>query len=447
MGRALILRRAGALAYLAITVKYQGIRDQPLLIAGDGHYPLVKGEPRPQDPGALGLYYSGNAPHLNLTIRQTEQERVLAQVRQRLTDLAQTIDSLTPPAGDRPAEAITALSTEPQALWATADSQATAPADYEVQVQWPAAPGQVLSPGQNPIALVDVADGAHTLTLTVNGVAHQLSVQVNNNAGQVDSQEDLLGRLARAIGGVDPGVSAQVITSQEDALDPNHHLLNRTVRLSIQGTDPAVSFSLADDQGTLVIAYHLASQVPPRAASLRLDGGLTSQAGNDFSLDNGHVGATALDSSTGTVGLSVEAGAGPITRQLNSLITQYNDLIGYLDSHADLLRPSLKDRLARPLEDRAGVLPELGLRSTAQGRLLISELFEQKVTSDYPAVRQALLDSRGWIPTLRVKVGQILGMDRDAFATALEPNGLLEQRRRAWLALEQTLSGIVNGYY
>jgi hypothetical protein len=283
----------------------------------------------------------------------------------------------------------------------------------------------------------------------VDGVEHQLSVRVNNNASQVDTQEDLLGRLARAIGGVDPALSAQVISSEEDAFDPSHHLLNRTVRLSLEGTGAGqgASFSLRDDQGTLVGDYHLDTQVPPQAASLRLGGVLTAQAGNDFSLDYGHVAATALDSTRGAVGLRVEAGAGPITQQLDSVITQYNDLLGYLDSHADLLRPSLKDRLSRPLEDRAGTLQELGLRASAQGRLITSSRFDDKITSDYPAVRQTLLSQQGWIPALRAKVGQILDMEPAAFASVLEPSSLQEQRRRAWLALDQTLSGIVNGYY
>lgn len=432
---------------MSITVTYQGLKDQPLLNTGSGRYPSLKAQATAQDPGAMGLYYSGNAPQLNLSIRQTEQERVLAEVRQRLISLALTIDNLTPPAGDRPGQAVTALSPDPQALAAAADSQATAPASYGLKVEWPAAPGQVLSPAQNPIALVDQADGAHTFTLTINGVAHQLSVTVDNHPGQVDTQEDLLGRLARAISGVDPAVSAQVIASQEDAHDPLHHLLNRTARLSIQGADASVSFSLADVQGTLVSDYHLGTQTPPRAASLMVAGVPTTQAGNNISLDSGHVGATALDTTNGPLELSVEAGAGPITRQLDSVIGQYNDLLSYLDSHADLLRPSLKDRLVRPLEDRASLMPELGLRATAQGRLSVSSLFDDKVTSDYPAVRQTLLDRQGWVPALRNKVGQILAMDQTAFASVLESSGLQEQRRRAWLALDQSLSGIVGGYY
>lgn len=434
---------------LAITVTYQGIKDQPLLVAGQGRHVSPRPAPDKADPGAMGLYFGGGAPHLNLNIRQAEQERVLAEVRQRLYSLALTIDNLTPPDGDTPATAVTALSPDPQALSATADSQATAPASHGVEVQWTAAPGQVLSPPQNPVALVDLDDGEHTFTLTVDGVEHQLSVMVHNSGSQVDTQEDLLGRLARVIGGADAGISAQVVFGQEDAYDPDHRLLNRTARLLIQGVGPGqgASFSLADDGGSLVAAYHLDSQTPPRAASLRLGGALTSQESNDFSLDNGHVSATAKDTTKGLVELKVEAGAGPITRQLGSVITQYNGLISYLDSHADLLRPSLKDRLARPLEDRAAQMPALGLRPTAQGRLLATTQFALRVGDDYPTVRQVLLDSQGWLPALRAKVGQVLAMDQEAFGAVLETDTLAQERRRAWLVLEQTASGILDRYF
>lgn len=68
---------------------------------------------------------------------------------------------------------------------------------------------------------------------------------VNNNDSQVDTQEDLLGRLATVLNGADPGVSAQVVASQQDVYNPQHHLLHRTLRLSIRGSDPSVDFSLA----------------------------------------------------------------------------------------------------------------------------------------------------------------------------------------------------------
>lgn len=428
---------------------YQGIKDQPLLSAGQGRHPSLRPAPTQADPGAMGLYLGGGAPQLHLGIRQAEQERVLAEVRQRLISLALTIDHLTPPEGDTPATAVTALSPDPQALAATADHEATAPASHGVEVQWPAAPGQVLSPPQNPVALVDLDDGEHAFTLTVDGVEHQLSVMVHNSHAQVDSQEDLLGRLARVIGGADPGISAQVVFGQQDAHDPEHRLLNRTVRLLIQGVGPGrgASFSLADGQGSLVAAYGLDSQAPPRSASLGLGGASTSQEGDDFSLDNGHVAATALDTTNGPLELKVEAGAGPITRQLGSAIAQYNDLLSYLDGHADLLRPSLKDRLARPLEDRAARMWPLGLKPTAQGRLLPSAQFAQSISGDYPSVRQALLDDQGWLPALRAKVGQILAMDQEAFGAVLETDSLAQERRRAWLALEQTANGIVDRYF
>lgn len=66
-------------------------------------------------------------------------------------------------------------------------------------------------------------------------------------------------------------------------------------------------------------------------------------------------------------------------------------------------------------------MPELGLRVTAQGRLSISDQFADKLTSDYPTVRQAMIDDGGWLPAVRTKVDHILGMSQDTFASVLEP--------------------------
>ena len=421
-----------------------------MLIAGQGrHASLDQAAAPPAD--ASGLYLSGGAPQLNLALRQAEQERVLAQVQSRVETLRQAIDHLDAPDGDLPQDAVTALSPRPESLGVTADGLATAPASHTVEVQWPAQPGTILSPPQNPVALVDLSDGAHTFTLTIDGVEHQLSVGVNNNDQAVDSQEDLLGRLARAIAGVDPGLTASVESSLDDAHDPTpgHRLLNRAVRLRVEGVGPGqgVSFSLVDDAGTLVGAYGLESQVPPQAASLRLGGALTSQDSNDFSLDNGHLVATALAGGDGPLEIAVRAGARPITDQLQAVISQYNGLLGYLDLHADMLRPSLKDRVARPLEDRAALMPALGLKATAQGRLVMGESFAQRLLSDFAAARRTLLDEDGWTTALGAKLDQILALGVEAFGQPLQSESLLEQSRRVWRTLEQTRLGIVNGYY
>lgn len=177
---------------------YQGIKDRPILIVGNGRYGASKPEASKAGEStayaaAAGIYINGEASHLNLNIRQAEQERVLAEVRQRLYSLALNIDNLTPPEGDTPSTAVTALSSDPQSISATADSQATTTASYGVEVQWAAAPGQVLTPPQNPVALVDLADGEHTFTLTVDGVEHQLSVAVDNNDSKVDTQDGVAG--------------------------------------------------------------------------------------------------------------------------------------------------------------------------------------------------------------------------------------------------------------
>ena len=441
---------------MGITVIYKGLKDQPVLVAGPGRHPPVERPPASRPPAtpaaqAQAFLQSGGGGLLPQDLRRAEQDRVLAQALARVDRLAQAIDGLVEPAGNLPQLAKSALSPLPRALAAQADEQATAPALHTLEVQRTAQPGQILSPPQNPVALVDLSDGQHTFTLTIDGDEFEIAVEVFNRQGRVDTQEELLGRLARAIGGQDPRVQAEVVLDQQDAHDPTpgHRLLKRTARLLVRGVGPGqgASFSLADAQGELAGAYGLTSQAPPQAAWLRLGGALTSQASNGISLDNGHVAAQALDSTNGPLELAVESGAGTLTGQLQSVISQYNRLLEFLDLHADLVRPSLKDRIVRPLEDRAALMTGLGLKATAQGRLLEGPDFAGRVTGDFASLRQALLGPQGWTTALRAKMGQVRDLGPEAFGAGLDSSSLAQQRRRAWQALEQTRLGIIDSFF
>lgn len=439
---------SGSRDKLAISVKYLGLKDAPLWLVGSGRYPS---SPPAQAvdrslPNAASIYLGGDGPTLHLSIKQAEQERVLGQVRTRLHDLAETIDNLSLPANDQPGTAVSAVSSQPQAVQAQASDDATTGVTHDLAVKGTSHPAQVLGKPQNPVAQVDLANGSHSFTVTVDGQEHQLSVWVNNSASQVDTQEELLGRLATVISRADSRVSAQVVYGRQDAHDPSHRLFNRTATLVIQasGPDRGVDFSLQDSVGQVVQAYGLNTQVPSGPTSLNLDGLPSLQDSSTLSLDEGRFTLSALATTEGAAQVSVQAGAGTITGQVNSLLGQYNSLVQYLDSHADLLRPSLKDRLTRPLEELAGALPSLGLKATGGGQIKTTSRFGQKLTGDFGQVRQTLLE--GWAAGLRTKIGQVLAMDTNAFAAPLADESLSDQRRRAWQTLEETVAGIINRY-
>jgi|GEM_PF-6135738 len=436
---------------VSITVKYQGLKDQPLLVTPTGRHPSVRElEPTP-NLSAGGVYISGGAGQLSLSLRQAEQDRVLDEVRRRVDSLALAIDRLPLPKGQWPGVEVTALSDQPEAVTAEATTAATSPASHGVQVRWPAQGQTILGVPQNPIALTDLADGIHSFNLTIDGETHLVEVRVNNGgSGPADDQEELLGRLARAINGVDSRVLATVEEVGRDygGISPGSRL-GRGLRLRVEstGAGQGAEFSLEDLDGSLVEAYGLNQGVPGRPARVRLGGALADLDDGRASLDRGQVTVQALDRSDGEATIGVESGAGPITRALGDVFRQYNDLVGYLDLQADLLRPSLKDRITRPGEELARALGQIDLRASLQGRIKELGGFAGQVVANYGAVSDTLLGPTGWATTLREKLRQIQTMEKDAFAAELVEVTPRERMRQVRITLEQVRNSIVEGYY
>ncbi|MFH1061189.1 MAG: hypothetical protein V1797_21200 [Pseudomonadota bacterium] len=437
---------------MSVTVKYMGLKDQPILVTPSGRFASTPAPSPTPNFSAGSLYFSGGGAELPYSLRQSEQERVLSQVNLRIDALAAAIDRLPLPAGDLPATEVTALSSQPGAVSATAAADAAAPASYGVSSQWAAAPGQILSTPQNPIALTDLDDGEHTFKLVIDGVEHTLALAVNNgDSGAPDSQEDLLGRLGRVISGVDPRIRAEVEPAQADYRDlgERNRRLGRAVRLKIEsvGAAQGPDFRLEDVSGAVVSALGLGSSLPGRAARLGLMGGVTDSADGSASLDRGRLGLQALGSTDGGATIEVRQGADSLVGSLNALINQYNDLVGYLDMHADLLRPALKDRVTRPLEERASVLGEIGLRATPQGRLKTLSSFASQAAQNWPAVRERLTGDSGWTQALRQKLTQIQALEPEAFAADLSGPSHIDQLKRIWRAMDAVRTGLVDGYY
>ena len=331
-----------------------------------------------------------------------------------------------------------------------ADDEATTPALHTVEVQWPAKSREVLSKPQNPVDSLSLANGTHTFSLFIEGVEHQISVNVNNDT-QRDTQEEFLARLARAIDQVDSRISADLEYSYEDAYDPaiRSQPMNRMVRLRVTSTEQGrgTDYYFSDrEDGDLVRTYGLDSAPPARSASVRIMGQLRRQETNQLSLDDGHVTGEIKDTTVGPVQVDVSRGPGVITSEINQIIVKYNELVSYLNLNADVLRPSLKDRVVRPLEQDAKLFDSIGLRATTQGRLKVSSGFNEQIEGNFGAVRQVLLDENSWTQNLFVKLDQIIGMDIHDFAASLTPMSVVEERRRAREFLENITEGIISGY-
>ncbi|MCB2185465.1 MAG: hypothetical protein KQJ78_03540 [Deltaproteobacteria bacterium] len=427
-------------------IKYKGLADGPLLVTPTGKYPPID----IRGTGDAPLYATSLANALHTEIKRTEQVRVLGEVRRRVDELAFMIDNLHVPSTDNLEDVRTAVSSSPLALPATADQLATPHAVHTVEVEWPAKTGEVLTPPMNPIATVDLAPGDYTFSFTIDGEDHAVTVAVNQG-DEPDTQEVLLSRLARAINTMDYRVAAEVSTGFVDAYDPtpNTRPMNRVVRLRVYGTEEGrgVDFSFSEDSPGLVAAYKLNQGLPPRSASIRQESVLTSRDTNDVSLDEGHVTAVAQANTAGPAEIRVSRGPGVISRELVGVVAKYNEIMGYLDSQTDLLSPSLKDRLVRPLENESRVLDALGLSPTPQGRLKISETFTDNIQYNFGKVRQDFLAEGGWVDELAGKLQQIQEMDPEAFASHLEARRPSLERAVAWDLVFSLSHSIVSGNY
>lgn len=435
---------------MSVTIRYKGLKDGPILVTPDGRI-----QPEPVTPPG-GLEIRGAPSELAQdaargslyeVVAKVEQERVLSQLKTRFNNLAASIANLNVPDSGPLDNTRTPSSGTPGALSLSADSEATAPASYGVDVKIPATGGVVKSNLNNPIGDVLLSSGTYDFSMFVDGEEHQLSVEVDPD-GKEDTHEDLLARIARAVNGIDSRIHADVEQGFMIDTANDYVPLNRAVRLNVSGPtdEQGPSFYFSEDSSGLLAAYDLDKGTPARAASLSQEGTPLQQSTNELSLDDGHVTGTIYDSTGGPTEVRVDKGLEPVYEQYASIVSQYNDLVSYMDMHSDLLRPSLKDRVIRPGEQQAKDMLDIGLRLNAGG-ILKDQGFKQAMSGDYDQVYETMLGDNGWIDNLATKIDQILDMDTSFWTVDLELQQGMTPTQKAWALTFDITQNIVNGYY
>jgi hypothetical protein len=441
---------------LSITVKYKELLEKPVLITPTKRTPSVKGETvdhkKPGHDSPLSLYLNSRRSDLKDEVFQQEQKRVLKNVRKKVESLAQNIEDFNVPQTDLLPPFKYAKSTDPQALSAEASQEAPWPASYSVKAYHPARGKIIQSQGQNPIEEISLPDGEHSFTLNLDGEEKNLSITANNNGDAKDTQEEFLGRLAILIESQSPQLKARLKYSFEDAWDPAPRTkpMNRVVRLVVESSEQGMgpNFHFADGSGESFISdYGLDHGQPPQAAMLYTNGAVREQSTNQVSLADGHVNAEIKDATKGMAEIEVLKGGEELNRDLQKIIDEYNSLVDYLDLNADLLRPSLKDRVTRPLENQSRQLFQLGLKALPQGNMEVLSDFPGKLMDNYSQVKSEVLDDEGWMGRLKIKLDQILQMEDDAFAAQPATRTSQQARQEARALLEHLTNGIINGYY
>ena len=435
---------------LSVTIKYKGLKDRPVLITADGRYPPTT-LPESRAPGLetpMGLFEASRDTGLKFQFKEEKQKQVLAEVYARIETLSDQIRYLDIPSGDLISRVKTAVSSQPEAVSASATVGAKAPGYHQAEVTWTAEPGQVLSKPFNPIEVVTGYAGEQSFTLVVDGEEHEISLE---GGGRSETQEEFLGRLARTINLYDGRIEAEVEQSFQSAyLDsPNSNARDRVVRLSITaaGQGRGVDFHLKDsDGGSLISGYGLDAGSAPRSARLTLDGQRLDQDGNSFSLEQGAVTGEALSPTDGAARIKVSRGPEVIQEEMKAVLETYNGLMDYINQNGDLLRPGLKDRLVRPLEDRWQAVRDLGLAPKSSGKMEYSEKFERKLTDSFEQVRETLFGDHGWAQAMQTKMEQILDIDQGSFAWPLVERTALQARQQAWSLVNSIGFEIISRY-
>ena len=435
---------------MSVTVRYKGLQEGPVLLTADGRYPPTT-QPKSFSPGldtVIGLYDASQNTGLKFHFKEEKQKQVLEEVYGRIDDLNDMISYLDIPSDDLTSRVKTTVSSQPDKVSASATQDAETPGYHRAGVTWTAQPGEILSDSQNPIEVVTGYSGEQSFTLVVDGDEHEITLE---GGGGSETQEEFLGRLARAINLYDDRIEAEVEQSFQDAyLDsPNSTAKDRVVRLKISGTGDGrgVDFHLEDaDGGSLISGYGLNKGFVPRSARLTLDYADVTQDNNSFSLENGAVTGEALGKTDGDAKITVSKGPEVIREEMKAVLQSYNDLMGYINQNADLLRPGLKDRLIRPLEDRWQAIRDLGLAPQSSGKMKYSDLFDEKLVSSFDEVRETLFGDHGWAPAMLTKMGQILDIDQSSFAWPLVERTAREARQQAWSLTNAVGSEIISRY-
>ena len=435
---------------MSVTVRYKGLKDGPVLITADGRYPPTI-LPESTSPGLnspVGLFEASQDTGLKFRFKEEKQKQVLEEVYDRIDALNDQIRYLDVPSDDLTARVKTAVSSQPDAVSANAAKDAETPGYHRAEVTRTAKPGLVTSKFQNPIEVVTGYAGEQSFNLVVDGEEHEISLE---GGGRSETQEEFLGRLARAINLYDGRIGAEVEQSFQNAyLDsPNSNAKDRVVRLKVSATGPGrgVDFHLEDaGGGSLIADYGLNAGSAPQSARLTLDGARQDQDQNNFSLADGSVTGQALDRTDGAARIKVSRGPEVIRAEMKSVIEAYNGLMDYINQNGDLLRPGLKDRLIRPLEDRWQPMRNLGLAPKSSGKMEYSKKFDQMLASSFEQVRETLFGDHGWAPALQTKMQQILDIDQSSFAWPLVERTALQARQQAWNLVNAIGDEIISRY-
>ncbi len=420
---------------MTVNIKFGAVvKDAPSLNIRDERHALAPYSPLlpqsvPADP------YQVKFP---LWFKQTQQQQALRSVDNLLNQLQNQWRKMNLPAGEivwADKERLDNLEDNPNRQDLLHEVLRNS---RDIAITWPQSQTRALSGAQNPEAPVALAPGNYELKLTVDDRAFAVNVGVSQNYGRVDANKDVLQKLAIAINSQQSMVKASLREEikPSDPMRP-YHLPGRGLQLLIEGQGH--SFALDDVAGSLAQHYGLHRQSAHSEHT-----GLTAAIIGDRRLPlEGMAGL--LQTTDGQI--QVTSSPAALLKEVNAFLHSYNELVDYLQLQGDCLRPTLKDRLTRPQQDRSGRLNELGLTASGFGQLMAKNDFASHLIGDYKNTATFLLKGeKSWAEALMRQVGEVRRMGLENYANPLVAQSEEQARSRAWLDLEGLREKIVSAY-
>jgi hypothetical protein len=189
--------------------------------------------------------------------------------------------------------------------------------------------------------------GSYIFTFSVGGADFYLVVIIDPG----DTNAEALGKIARAIGAANTGVTTAIIR-QSDSIQLN----------LCGGTGEANAFSLADQTGNLVRGSGIHNPVQTgQDAIFLLNGTIYRQAGNEVSLLDGHLQVNLTGPGTATV----TAGSQTVADLVQSLLEAMTSFGSFVTGNRQL-SPALSPSWRHLVDQEAALLSKYGLEAGTQ---------------------------------------------------------------------------------
>jgi len=211
--------------------------------------------------------------------------------------------------------------------------------------------GVALYPGDGSV----IGTGSNTFLLSVGGTGYTLSVTVNSG----DTNATALAKIALAVASANAGVSTAIVREAD------------TIRLNLYGqTGEENAFSLSDLSGNAVSASGINTSTQTAAdAKFLMNGTTYIQAGNEVSLQDGHLKVNLTGPGTATVTTGPQA----VVDLVQSLTAAMSSFGAYLARNR-YLHPGLSPAWSQMVGQEAGVLSRYGLEAGLKGQVGLDTL-------------------------------------------------------------------------